>query len=457
MPQLFLTDDIVFSASCPQGKDQEIYWDHPVGADGRIRNNSVSGLGLRVTMLGRKAFIHAYQFNGQRCRKVIGSTLLHNVASARLEVIKRDQDLKDGKDPEAGRINPRKKQFLTVRDVIDQYWESHVGTLSQGYRDNFAIYVARWRKREPKIASRRGYNIKRRYKDFGTMFADKAFTGITPLHIEEFQKQFDSPYVFNSALRHVLALYNWAIRMQIVDMRNPCSPIRARKMIRRRRDYSTEQIRKIATYIFFPVLDILPETDHLDGLAKRDMALVKGRAQTGNDQMQELCNYMGILFLTMARPSDLNNAEFGHFDLEKLVWHKHNTKGIKLSRSLYEYAYRSVPIHPKVADMVRAQRACWPESKLLFPSHTDPTQPRDNFRKGLDRFKALHGVPDYFQLYDLKRIAISLMLTGQGVSHDALSHYVDHKGNLETTAIYDLGLVDPMRPVTEKLGSLLGL
>jgi len=31
-----------------------------------------------------------------------------------------------------------------------------------------------------------------------------------------------------------------------------------------------------------------------------------------------------------------------------------------------------------------------------------------------------------------------------------------HKRNLET-AIYDLGLVDPMRPVTEKLGNLLGL
>lgn len=107
--------------------------------------------------------------------------------------------------------------------------------------------------------------------------------------------------------------------------------------------------------------------------------------------------------------------------------------------------------------MVQAQRARWPESKLLFPSHTDQTQPRDNFRKGLDRFKALDGVPDHFQLYDLKRIAISLMLTGQGVSHEALSHYVDHKGNLATTAIYDLGLVDPLRPVTERLGALLGL
>ncbi|RYE61415.1 MAG: hypothetical protein EOO82_01915 [Oxalobacteraceae bacterium] len=160
------------------------------------------------------------------------------------------------------------------------------------------------------------------------------------MDIERFQKQFTSPHMHNAALQQVLSLFNWAIRMQ--------------KIIRRRRDYTTEQIKKIATYIFYPVMEVPPETDHLDGFAKRDMALAKGRITSANDQMQELSHYMGILFLTMARPSDLNNAEFDHFDLDKLVWHKHNTKGIKLSRSLYEYSFRTVPIHPKVADMVRA-------------------------------------------------------------------------------------------------------
>ena len=77
-----------------------------------------------------------------------------------------------------------------------------------------------------------------------------------------------------------------------------------------------------------------------------------------------------------------------------------------MALDLQGYAYRSVPIHSRVVAMVQAQRLRWPESKLLFPSHTDPAQPRDNFRKGLDRFKAVPGVPEYFQLYDLKRIAI---------------------------------------------------
>ncbi|KAA6490852.1 DUF4102 domain-containing protein [Agrobacterium sp. ICMP 7243] len=457
MPKLYLTDSLVLTANCPAGKDQEIYWDYPVGTDGTIRNGSVSGLGLRVTALGNKTFVHAYQFNGKRYRKALGSTIVLSVSSARLTVGQRQRQLEAGENPDFDGEDPRRAHLLTVREAIDRYWQSHIQGLSQGHRDNFALFVARWLKRAPKTISRRGQNIKKTYTDFGTMFADRPFASIKPLDIERFQKQFMSPYSHNGGLSRVSALFSWGIRMQLVDMRNPCHPIRARKVIRRRRDYSTEQIRQIASYIFYPMLEAVPEIDGLIGFQKRNAALAKGATQSANDQMLELCNLMGILFLTMARPSDLATAKFEHFDLDKLIWHKHNTKGIKLSRSVYEYAYRSVPIHARVADMVRAQRARWPESELLFPSHADASQPRDNFRRGLARFKALPDVPEYFQLYDLKRIAISLMLAGQGVSHEAISHYVDHKGNLETTMIYDLGLVDPLRPVTEKLGALLGV
>ncbi|WP_222362902.1 integrase family protein [Rhizobium leguminosarum] len=460
MPKLYLTDSLVLTLNCQAGRRQEFYWDHPVGTDGRTRNGSVSGLGLRVTNLGRRAFIHDYRLNGERYRKILGTPANLSVASARLLVGERLQQLEAGKNPDAdaetdAEVNDT--QLLTVRHIIDRYWESYIHGLTEGYRDAFALYVAEWRKRAPKKASRRGRNIKRSYVDFGTMFANRSLASIKPVDIERYQKQFLSPYSHNDALKHIRAVFNWAIRMQLVDMRNPCDPIRLRKVVRQRRDYSTEQIRQIASRIFYPVLEAVPEIEDLTGFQKRNAAPAKAAAQSANDQMLELCNLMGILFLTMARPSDLATAKFEHFDLDKLIWHKHNTKGIKLSRAAYEYAYRSVPIHSRVAEMVRAQRARWPESELVFPSHADPALPRDNFRKGLARFKALPDVPDHFQLYDLKRIAISLMLAGQGVSHEAISHYVDHKGNLETTMIYDLGLVDPLRPVSEKLGVLLGV
>lgn len=456
MPNIYLTDLVVAQAICPAEKDQEIYWDYPIGSDGVVRNGSVAGLGLRVTALGNKTFVHAYVFNQKRHRKALGSTIILNVASARLAVIDRERRLQAGENPDLDENDPRRIHLMTVREAIDRYWESHVSGLSEGYKYSFVMLMAKWLRQAPKLVTKRGGNI-RNYIDLGTMFLDRPLSSIRPLDIERYQKQFASPYVYNTALRHVLALFNWAIRMQLVDMRNPAHPLKKRKIIRQRRDYSMEQIRQITAHIFYPVFEAVPDIDSMSGLAKRDEALVKAHIMTANDQMAELCNYMGILFLTMARPSDLASAEFAHFDLVQLIWNKHNTKGIKLSRSLYEYAYRTVPIHSKVAAMIRSQRDRWPDSRLVFPSHADLSKPRDNFRKGLARFKALPGVPDHFQLYDLKRIAISLMLTGQGVSREAVSHYVDHKGNLETTMIYDLGLVDPLRPVTQRLGELAGL
>jgi integrase len=456
MPNIYLTDELVSGAICPPEKDQEIYWDYPIGDKGGVKSGSVSGLGLRVTALGNKTFVHSYVFNQKRHRKALGSTIVLNVASARMAVINRERLLQAGENPDLDENDPRRIHLMTVREAIDRYWESHVSGLSDAYKHSFVMFMAKWLRRAPKVATKRGKNI-RHYSDFGTMFMDRPMCSIKPLDIERYQKQFASPYVYNTALRHVLALFNWAIRMQLVDMRNPANPMKKRKIIRQRRDYSMEQIRQITAYIFYPVFDAIPQIDNLSGIEKRNEALVKAHIMTANEQMAELCNYMGILFLTMARPSDLANAEFRHFNLDTLVWNKHNTKGIKLSKSLYEYAYRTVPIHSKVAAMVQAQRNRWPNSHLVFPSHTDPSLPRDNFRKGIARFKALPGVPDHFQLYDLKRIAISLMLTGQGVSREAVSHYVDHKGNLETTMIYDLGLVDPLRPVTQRLGELAGI
>lgn len=99
MPKLFLTDPFVSGASCPAGKDQEIYWDYPVGGDGVIRSGSVSGLGLRVTALGNKTFVHAYVFNQKRHRKALGSSIVLSVSSARMAVVEREKQLEAGETP----------------------------------------------------------------------------------------------------------------------------------------------------------------------------------------------------------------------------------------------------------------------------------------------------------------------------------------------------------------------
>ncbi|MCW2307359.1 tyrosine-type recombinase/integrase [Rhodobium gokarnense] len=457
MPKLYLTDTFVRSARCPADKYQELFWDHPKGLDGQVRQGATNGLGLRVTAQGAKAFVHVYRFDGKRRRVALGAPGTLNVGSARLLVQQRENQIRAGEDPDAAKVDYHQKHTTLVSDIAERYWRDHISKKSAKYQNQYWRYICAAARPTPTHNNRRGRNKRCAYADFGSMYGQRSVTAIKPTDVANFLDQFEAAGSWNTAYRHLKAMFNWAIRMQIIDMRNPCDPIRQKTVLRQRRDYTPAQIKAIARHIFAPVFDAPPPLDGLTGDAKREQALANGRLTQQNAQMEELCHFMGILFLTMARPNELRHAEFAHFDLDQLIWHKHHTKGIKLSRAVYEYAYRSVPIHPKVAELVRRQRSRWPNAALVFPSHADPTQPRDNFRKPLARFKQLDGVPEHFQLYDLKRIAISLMLVGQGVRREDVSHYVDHKGNLETTMIYDLGFVDPMRPVTDKLGQLLGV
>uniref|UniRef100_UPI000A62C702 tyrosine-type recombinase/integrase n=2 Tax=Leisingera sp. ANG-M1 TaxID=1577895 RepID=UPI000A62C702 len=456
LARLYLTDTLVRTSICEPAKSQEIIRDCALGVDGKMRNDSVSGLGLRITSQGAKSFIHNYRYNGKARRKVIGTPDTMNVSSARLIVKQRNTEIEQGIDPDANvRVDYRKKHAETFGEVIDAYYAQQLASKSKTHRSEFGRLVAPWTWEPPKTSNR---GQRRKYKvTIGETFRDVPMIDITPRHIGPYIQQFRSDSTANNALQQLKALFNWAIRMQYVDMRNPCDPFTKRKVIKQRRDYTPEQVREISWHVFNPPMRTAVNLEGLAGEEKRLAALQAGHFTRQHEHLTELCAFMGILFLTMARPAEVKQAKFEHFDLERLIWHKHNTKGIKLSRNRYEYAYRSVPIHPKVAELVREQRGRWPESGLLFPNHSDPSQPRDNFKRSIQSFKKLDGVPEYFQLYDLKRMAISLMITGQGVRREDVSHYVDHRGNLDTTMIYDLGFVDPLRPVTNKLGQLLGV
>lgn len=455
VPNLYLTDSFISSAKCPSDKDQIIYWDHPKGLDGKLRNGSTSGLGIRITRNGAKSFVHAFHFNGERKRAVIGKPPTMSVGNARLSTQQRTTQIEAGVNPDADKVDYRKKHALTFKELADMYFEQHLQDTTQHYRDYYCRVIAPWHLKPQ--TSKLGRNRRTAFNAFGHEYGSAAATSITPQQVKKYLSGIKSDQVSNSVFRYLKALYNWAIRMQIIEMLNPCMPLKERKIIRKRRDYTPDDIATLAGYIFNPPIEALTDLLENTPQERQRAALKRNAMHKQNMQMQELCHFLGILFLTMARPNELRQAKFEHFDTEQLIWHKHNTKGQKLSKATYEYASRSVPVHPKIIEIVTKQKERWPEAEHVFPCHTDITQPRNNFKRALTRFKTLPGVPAHFQMYDVKRIAISLMLTGQGIRREDLSHYVDHKGNLETTMIYDLGFVDPMRPVTNKLGELLGV
>src|SRR5689334_15727121 len=116
MPQIYLSDALVSNAICTAGKKQEIFWDHSIGADGQVRKGAVSGLGLRVSYLGHKSFVHDYQWRGRRRRQVLGTTTVLNVGSARIAVTNRERLLSMGENPDADNVDPLPDDKITVRE-----------------------------------------------------------------------------------------------------------------------------------------------------------------------------------------------------------------------------------------------------------------------------------------------------------------------------------------------------
>lgn len=138
-------------------------------------------------------------------------------------VQQRNLDIQDGLDPAlTAKIDYRTKHGETVGEVIDKYMDQRLSRRSPSHRAEFSRLIAPWTHVAPKNPNR-GKSRKKQVT-FGEAFRDIIVTEITPQYVGPFLQKFSSDSVANSALRQLRALFNWAIRMQIADMRNPTDP-----------------------------------------------------------------------------------------------------------------------------------------------------------------------------------------------------------------------------------------
>ncbi|WP_316859780.1 Arm DNA-binding domain-containing protein [uncultured Cohaesibacter sp.] len=114
------------------------------------------GLGLRVTAHGSMSFVHAFQLHGKRRRVVIGDAANMNIGSARLCVGQRRLLLGEGTDPDADKVDHRKKQDLLVEDIIERYWAEHMSTKSKNHQGQFWCYIDDSMRPQPKANTQRG-------------------------------------------------------------------------------------------------------------------------------------------------------------------------------------------------------------------------------------------------------------------------------------------------------------
>lgn len=404
--------------------------------------------GLLVYPNRARSFVVDYSFNGKRRRDTIGTVKEGGgmaLPKARKEALKIIQRAKDGIDP---RIDTHVNIEPCVSELAETYWEGHVKSTGKSNREEFTRFVL---KGAP--------NAEKPFKGFSSYMKTRRAMDVIPADISLYLQTLSSASNRNAALRQIRAMFNWAIRMQIINIKNPATPIRNEKIVKDVRRFTPEEISAVLEKIYSPPLKQMREVEN-----KRDI-MMNATTHMQNVQMIELSNFLKMILFTMARPNEILHAEFSHFDVRKNIWHKHNTKGIKLSKAYVEAATRSIPVHPVVIQAIEMQYEIQKnrydnfkihaEPRYIFCSPKKPLQPRQNFCRSLKEFKEAAGVD--FEPYDLKRIAISSLMAGNLANRDMLSHYVDHKGNLTTTMIYDLGMVEPLRGVADNIETAIKL
>ena len=92
---------------------------YEVWEDGR------TGLGVRVSTVGRKSWVFMYRFNGKPRRMTLGTYPAVGVADARVKHARAKADLEKGIDPGGMEVERRRaeRSAETVADLVEEYLE----------------------------------------------------------------------------------------------------------------------------------------------------------------------------------------------------------------------------------------------------------------------------------------------------------------------------------------------
>jgi integrase len=120
MARIHLTPGFVKTATCPPGKDRELYWDIPLPT-----------FGLRVTDTGHKSYVQQYRNRQGKSRNITikgaadGETLLRSLSldKARKEARGYIGEVVRGGDPLAARRKEKNAGKTTLLAVVDDYFD----------------------------------------------------------------------------------------------------------------------------------------------------------------------------------------------------------------------------------------------------------------------------------------------------------------------------------------------
>jgi integrase len=340
-----------------------------------------TGLGVRVSPVGRKSWVYMYRFDGKPRRMTLGTYPAVGLAEAHVKHAKAKADLQKGVDPGAKEIERKatERTAETVAELVETYLEKWARP-----RKRSAAEDERTLKKEvlPLWGHRKAKDIKRR--DVIALLDEIVNRG--------------SPIQANRTLAVIRRMYNFAISRDILDA-TPVAMVKApAKESQRDRVLTTNETR-----IFWKGLDEAPMTDGIKLALK-------------------------LQLVTAQRKGEVVGAALEEFDLEDNVW------TIPAVRSKNGQAHR-VPLSPLALELIRQARFQGGDTPWLFPS---PTADGPILARSINRavYKTLPGIGlENVTPHDLRRTAASGM-TALGIPRLTVSKILNHveKG---VTAVYD--------------------
>lgn len=382
-----LTKQIVAAAK-PQERET-ITWDE-----------SVPGLGLRVTRSGAKSFILKTRIGGGRTAPVkkptIGKVGDLTLDQARAKAREWKALAADGIDP----ARHKEESGRTVADLCAEYLEIHAPEKRSAEDDKSKI--------NQHILPRLGRQLA---KDVG-------YSDVSRLH----RAMKETPYAANRTVALLSKMFSLAIKWEWIE-RNPTTGIKKFPEERRERFLSPDEISRLSQAL---------------------IQMIETAARP--NEARKVADAFRLLLLTGARRSEVLSATWDMFNLETGHW----TKPSSHTKQKKEHR---VPLSPPAIKLLQDIKARDDDPDYVFPSRAGTKHPHlTELKSSWAKVCSIAGI-DGVRVHDLRHTYASILVSG-GASLPLIGALLGHT-QVQTTQRYAHLADDPLREATNRVGAIV--
>jgi integrase len=357
-----------------------------------VWDSELKGFGLRVFPTGRRTYFVQYRNQFARTRrKKIGVHGILTAEQAREEAKKILGDVAKGDDPSENRgiAQSKKNMAELAHEYLEVYAKLHKGQKSC------------------KDDERRINNV------ILLKLGTKKIEEVTSKCLQELHREFkDRPYEANRLMALLSKMFSLAIQWRWIS-ENPAKGVEKYHEEKRQRWLNDEELDR----------------------------LLKVLAQYHN---QDVPNVIRLLILTGSRMSEVLNAVWEQFDLQKGVWSKpsHSTK---------QKRFEHVPLSSQTLQLLFKMKKS-SNSIFLFPGKVEG-KPIHTIKKAWHTIRTRAELPEV-RLHDLRH-AYASHLVSSGLSLSIVGKLLGHT-QAATTQRYAHLADEPLRAATEVFGQKVG-